>query len=342
MPDDLRNTRRARLSGVHVTIEGATGERQQADVVDMSKEGLFIALASPLAIGKRLSLEIQVVGEAASWPALGRVVWIREAADGKDRPRGIGVKIIDIEDAAAAAIEKLVATRERTEPGIGEGSAPPDREKTILGVGDSAAPPAPAAPVLVAAPEREATLLGVGTTEEPARDPSLAIDLVAKKPASMPPASPTPGKREAPRESVSEPPTRSRRSGGGGLFVLALLAGLAVAAYSFRDRLLELWSEKTASEPAAAPAAPTPAPTPTPAPAPTPDPTPIAAPTAAASSSPTAAERRGIPDASAMDAAAFSAPATPPGAASTKHPASPLPLAPAPRKPKVQDENNPY
>ena len=49
----------------------------------LEPEGLFIVSAAPLAIGKRLSLEIYVVGEPAAWPALGRVVWTREIERGR-------------------------------------------------------------------------------------------------------------------------------------------------------------------------------------------------------------------------------------------------------------------
>ena len=142
MPDVRRAARRVRLPGVQVTYETATGERQQARVVDLSREGLYIPSAKPLAIGRRLSLEIQPIGEPRAWSALGRVVWVREADDGDERPAGMAVKIIDAEDAVVAAIESLLEAREPTERGLGSGdtilpvrprarSNPPAPEKTI-------------------------------------------------------------------------------------------------------------------------------------------------------------------------------------------------------------------
>ena len=43
-----RAARRVRLPGVQVTYEAATAERQQARVVDLSREGLYIPSAKPL------------------------------------------------------------------------------------------------------------------------------------------------------------------------------------------------------------------------------------------------------------------------------------------------------
>jgi uncharacterized protein (TIGR02266 family) len=125
MADERRSARRAHIGGVRVTYESATGERVETVAQDLARGGLFVRAAKPLAVGKRIALEIQVVGEQGTWSALGRVIWIREAADGEHRPAGMGVKLIDIEDSVAAAIDRLVETRERTEPGVGVPSAPP-------------------------------------------------------------------------------------------------------------------------------------------------------------------------------------------------------------------------
>ncbi len=232
MPDDRRSTRRVRLSGVRVAFESASAAVHEADVANLGRDGLFIRSADPPPVGKRLSLEIKVAGEPAPWAALGRVVWVRQISEGDERPAGMAVKFIDVEDAVLAAIDRLIETRERTEPGLGEGkAAPPPREKpmrerTMIGVGgfavpSPAAPAAPPRPSPVASPaptpkaadlpmpptpsvpfvpSREKTVLGIGLDAlagDP-REPSLAIDLVAKKPPSMPPA-------QAQNEPIAEP-----------------------------------------------------------------------------------------------------------------------------------------
>jgi uncharacterized protein (TIGR02266 family) len=265
MPDERRSARRARLSGVRVTYESSTGAVQQADVANLSREGVFITTATPVQVGKRLSLEIQVAGQAAPWAALGRVVWNRAMAEGADIPGGMAVKFIDVDDAVVAAIDRLIEARERTEPGLGERDAasarrgepqreeprrePPRRERTMLGVGlaasspttpaGTAAPiaPAPAAPVarvLVvpaeppapaqaarAMPSREKTMVGVGLGGAGAdpREPSVPIDLVARKPPSArpPPVSSepltTPAADVPTATAIEDVPTRIETEG---------------------------------------------------------------------------------------------------------------------------------
>jgi Tfp pilus assembly protein PilZ len=272
MPEVRRAARRVRLPGVQVTYEAATGERQQARVVDLSREGLYIPSAKPLAIGKRLSLEIQPIGEPRVWSALGRVVWVRDADDGDERPAGMAVKIIDAEDAVVAAIERLLEAREPTERGLGSGdtilpvrprarSTPPAREKTMLGVGAEAAP-APIAPIVIAAPGREPTMVGVGKTEpDPdSRELSLTIDLVAPRSRRLFAPDPEPAHKasephepkaegtKAPSPSAVEEGAAERRSvagrakrrSGAGLSAFVLVVAVGVAGYAIRDKILAL------------------------------------------------------------------------------------------------------
>jgi Tfp pilus assembly protein PilZ len=269
MSDARRAARRVRLPGVQVTYESATGERQQARVIDLSREGLYIPSAKPLPIGKRLSLEIQPIGEPSAWPALGRVVWVRDADDGDERPAGMAVKIIDAEDAVVRAIQGLLEAREPTERGLGLGatilpvrprsrSNPSPGERTMLGVGSDATS-TPVAPIVIAAAGREPTLVGVGETETSAdsREVSLAIDRVG--PRSRPVPAPEPayvhaaeasepdepkakaaspgGAEEGVAERSSVGPPAKRRSGAGLILFVLVVAG-AVAGYAFRSRIL--------------------------------------------------------------------------------------------------------
>jgi uncharacterized protein (TIGR02266 family) len=191
MADERRSARRAHIGGVRVTYESATGERVETVAQDLARGGLFVRTAKPLAVGKRLALEIQVVGEQGTWSALGRVVWIREAADG-ERPAGMGVKLIDIEDSVVAAIDRLVETRERTEPGVGAPSAPP------------AVPVAPRAPAM-----------------------SIPIDLVAGRRA----ATSTAGEATATTQTAAGTDKRTG-CGWSLVALGALAAGGAIAAYA--------------------------------------------------------------------------------------------------------------
>ncbi|HTQ45500.1 MAG TPA: PilZ domain-containing protein [Polyangiaceae bacterium] len=245
MPDERRGSKRAHISGVRVTYESANGQKVDADALDLSTGGLFVRTNTPLGVGKRITLEIQVVGEPSSWSALGRVVWVRpNAAPGM--PAGMGVKLIDVEDAVVEAIDNLVETREPTSPGMGAGvkaeiapvapvvmaPAVPEREQTLMGVGaaEPEKPAArdavrPAAGVRVPGP-------GPGPREVSAeREASIAIDLVSKRPESVPPSRPPPPPSVRPREA---------RGGAGGRWVviLLLLVVAGIAAYVLLDGFL--------------------------------------------------------------------------------------------------------
>src|SRR5580704_12740964 len=99
MTDERRDSRRSHIAGVKVTYEGETGERIETVAVDL-----------------------HVVGEAAPWPAIGRVIWSRTEDEGKDKPQGMGLKLIGTDDAVTAAIEHLLDSREPTVPGVGQSS----------------------------------------------------------------------------------------------------------------------------------------------------------------------------------------------------------------------------
>jgi Tfp pilus assembly protein PilZ len=152
-----------RIPGLRVAYQGTFEERLEADALYLGERGLFICTKEPLAVGGRFPLTIQLVGEGVWRSAVARVVSAREAGT-SDAPPGMGVTLIDVEDAVMAAIERLVAG-ERTDPGVGGGQTA-SRERTVLGTGiaqhDS---DAPAAPILVLAPARERTVLGVAPPE---------------------------------------------------------------------------------------------------------------------------------------------------------------------------------
>ncbi len=272
MSDARRATRRVRLPGILVAYETATGERHQARVMDLSRDGLYIPSSQPLAVGKRLSLEIQPIGEPTAWSALGRVVWVRDVDDGNERPAGMAIKFVDVEDQVVAAIERLLEAREPTERGLGLGSIilavppvrsnPPAREPTMLGVGPDVTAVA-AAPIMIAAPEGERTLAGVGKAEAGAHssEVSLAIDLVARKdgPVRAPHPEPVRADVNEANGTAAEEPKSSRPSGAQegaaerslvepaakgrswrAAIVFALLIAGGVAGYTFRDPIRAL------------------------------------------------------------------------------------------------------
>jgi uncharacterized protein (TIGR02266 family) len=244
MANDRRSAPRASLAGIRATYEGAGGDPQDADAVNLSTGGIFLRSDAPLAVGKRVSLDLHVAGEAAPWSALGRIVWVRPADEGDERPAGMGVKLIDVEDTVVDAIERLVASREPTEPGVGESpltpprQAPP-RERTMLSVGSplAAALGATELPQAAEAPRHvppapaplELPFEPTPTFPEATPEASLAIELVSKKVDSVRSPEPT----TYADESIRVPKNRT----GGRFFVfLLLVAAVAGVGFALRDR----------------------------------------------------------------------------------------------------------
>jgi hypothetical protein len=136
----------------------------------------------PLAVGKRITLEIQVPGNPASWTALGRVVWAREHPDGDDKPAGMGVKLIDVEDEALEAIERLIDEDEEPPPEVAP-EAPPMAAEVVASPIVSIPSPLPL--------ERERTILGVGAFPMPPSSPVPPAPSTPPPPAYAPPPAPS-------------------------------------------------------------------------------------------------------------------------------------------------------
>ena len=188
MREERRQARRARVPGLRITYESAAGATVEADALDVGAGGVFLRSAAPLSVGQRLSLEIGLAADATRWSALGRVVWTR-ASDTADGPAGMGVKFIDADDAAIALIARLVETRERTDPGTGAPKMPA-REPTMVGMGVGVPEKAPlaAVPIVAVAPKRERTMLGVGLVADP--PPPVEPQLPPTAPVSSPQVEP--------------------------------------------------------------------------------------------------------------------------------------------------------
>ena len=276
MADERRGGRRAPISGVRVTYEGATGAQIEAEVVDLATGGLFIRTEAPLSTGKRIALDLHILGEPGPWSALGRVVWSRPTAE-PGRPAGMGVKLIDVDDATIDVIARLVETREPTAPGVGKvapvttapivsmGPSAPERERTLLGVGGSGAepeappvargitpaagtPPPPAAAAILPEPgggdvaraeveaELEAALKPPPEASAPQRERSLAIDLVTAK-KDVAAAPPEP----TPERAAVTAPAKGDPGGGTARWVVVVLLLLVagIAAYVLFDGFLK-------------------------------------------------------------------------------------------------------
>src|SRR5580658_9113366 len=162
---EVRGDRRAHIPRVSVRYEAGPGRFVVGDALEMSEGGIFILATKPVRPKSLIEIEIRVLGEPSPILAIGRVVWTREVDEGEGRPTGMGVKLVDMDDAARALIARLVAVRQPTMHGIG---APP-----VL--------PAYAAPVIVRPPEPSIPFCLVTRKAPPvSRVPLRARDVFAR------------------------------------------------------------------------------------------------------------------------------------------------------------------
>jgi hypothetical protein len=188
---------------LRVAYQSTSGERLQAEVLYLGERGLFICTDKPLAAGGRFPLTIELLAEGAQRPAIGRVLEVRETGEG-DPPPGMSVKLVDVDDAVVAAIERLAAG-ERTDHGVG-GRKIVSRERTALGVGASQwQHEAPTAPVVMLYPVRERTVLGVAPPSDAA-----APSLPARETSMQEPAAEGWDAPEAPSPPAETPPPTAR------------------------------------------------------------------------------------------------------------------------------------
>jgi len=169
MTQDTRKDPRAKIVSLNVRYKSATvDEFIENHSHDVSRGGIFIKTATPFPQGTLLKFEIRLSGDQAVIAGVGRVVWKREAGQsGSERPAGMGVKFIKIDEGSRAVIDRLVSTR--ADAGLAFTSELKDGELLAAQKG-----PTPA-------PSIKRTIMGMGVTPPPPqtdtrssqRDPSL-------------------------------------------------------------------------------------------------------------------------------------------------------------------------
>jgi len=120
---DARANKRVQVPGVAVRIELRANEAWTADALDLSAGGMFVMISRPLPIGNRFTCEIRIAGEPDVIAAVARVAWTRLHTQGNLQPAGMGVRLIDVEEAALDTIRRLVATRRPKMGGLGTNAA---------------------------------------------------------------------------------------------------------------------------------------------------------------------------------------------------------------------------
>jgi uncharacterized protein (TIGR02266 family) len=76
---------------------------------DISASGMFISTVNPRRRGEQFSLQFSLPGQAAPISVTAEVVWIREHSAGEEFPPGMGIRFLEIDERAAAAIRDFVA-----------------------------------------------------------------------------------------------------------------------------------------------------------------------------------------------------------------------------------------
>ncbi|MFO0671742.1 MAG: TIGR02266 family protein [Polyangiaceae bacterium] len=113
MSQDTRKDPRAKIVSLNVRYKSATvDEFIDNHSHDVSRGGLFIKTSTPFAQGTLLKFEIRLSSDQPVIAGVGRVVWKREPSQAAgERPAGMGVKFIKIDDRSRALIERLVTTK---------------------------------------------------------------------------------------------------------------------------------------------------------------------------------------------------------------------------------------
>src|SRR5688500_8931658 len=154
---------------------------------------MYIKTPSPFPPGTLLKFEVKIAEDQKLMQGVGRVVWKREPPEaGDERPAGMGVKFIKIDESSKRLIDQLVSTRGDGKSAYDVGS---DDASTIKTASQSPPAPQPAAPVAAApapvatsataTPLRKATMIGLG-----AMNPGASAQPPRPAPATPRPAEP--------------------------------------------------------------------------------------------------------------------------------------------------------
>ncbi|HEY3819337.1 MAG TPA: TIGR02266 family protein [Polyangiaceae bacterium] len=113
MNQDTRKDRRVKIVSLNVRYKSATvDEFIENHAHDVSRGGIYIKTANPFPPGTLLKFEIRLASDQAVIAGVGRVVWKRDAGTSNgERPAGMGVKFIKIDEPSKTVIDRLVNTK---------------------------------------------------------------------------------------------------------------------------------------------------------------------------------------------------------------------------------------
>ncbi len=74
---------------------------------NINEGGMFVGTETPHPLGTEVTLQFRLPGGSAPCSVSGRVVWVRQAADGEG-PRGMGVEFGTLDEETRSRINELV------------------------------------------------------------------------------------------------------------------------------------------------------------------------------------------------------------------------------------------
>jgi uncharacterized protein (TIGR02266 family) len=232
MSQDTRRDKRAKTVSLNVRYKSATvDEFIENHSHDVSKGGIFVKTPTPFSPGTLLKFEIRLAADKPVIAGVGRVVWKREPAQASaERPAGMGVKFIKIDEASRLVIDRLVQKGEGAgsayaseadaidttavtlqRPAAAASGPPPAGMPTPKGIQAPLGAPAPVVPRPQAAPYTyKQTKMGIGPVSSPPPGASSPPAAAASSPPAAAAASP-PASTAKPAEGVVPPAPKTDR-----------------------------------------------------------------------------------------------------------------------------------
>jgi uncharacterized protein (TIGR02266 family) len=201
MSQDTRKDPRAQSGNLVVRYKSATvDEFIENHSHDVSRGGLFVKTNAPQPPGTLLKFEIRLASDQAVIAGVGRVVWKRDgtAALSPEKPAGMGVKFIKIDDASRKVIEALVAQNANA------GAEYLSESHQVVASKSTSTPPGPTAG-RDAALQTRATPLSISAAATSAPPPAVEpkrVTFAARKATVIG----MPGASEPPQQTASMPP----------------------------------------------------------------------------------------------------------------------------------------
>ena len=169
MAQDTRKDPRAKVLTMTVRYKSATvDEFIEHHSHDVSRGGIYIKTPSPFQPGTLLKFEIRIADEKPMLQGVGRVVWKRETAGpGSDKPAGMGVKFIKVDEASRHLIDRLVSAS-GDQVSSYDAEVPMDAGGSMRSTQAGIRPPDAARPAVAPAAgsgsmRRAGTMIGLGT-----------------------------------------------------------------------------------------------------------------------------------------------------------------------------------